>query len=94
MTTRKRSARILVTALGGLSVLGLTACGGGVTSAAPTESTGQAVTIENCGRTVVVPGTPAAVVGTAPVPDGAAAATRTRRPPGRTGAGHRAGTSR
>lgn len=66
MITRKRSARIIVTALGGLSVLGLTACGAGVTAAAPTASTGQAVTIENCGRTVVVPRTPEAVVGLHP----------------------------
>lgn len=66
MTPRHRSARLLLTALGGLSVLGLTACGAGVTGATPTASTGEAVTIENCGRTVVVPEPPRAVVGLHP----------------------------
>ncbi|PRB14855.1 ABC transporter substrate-binding protein [Microbacterium sp. MYb62] len=66
MTYRTRSARILVAALGGLSVLGLTACGASVTSNAPAESTGGARTIENCGRTVVVPETPGAAVGLHP----------------------------
>lgn len=66
MTSRTRSARLILTALGGLSVIGLTGCGAAVTSADPSPSTGEAVTIENCGRTVVVPPSPSAVVGLHP----------------------------
>jgi iron complex transport system substrate-binding protein len=66
MTPRTRSARILVTAWGGVILLGLTGCGAGVSAAAPTESQGAAVTIENCGRSVVVPEPPSAVVGLHP----------------------------
>ncbi|PRB63501.1 ABC transporter substrate-binding protein [Microbacterium sp. MYb45] len=66
MTSRNRSARILVTALGGATLLGLTGCGTGVTAAAPTQSADTAVTIENCGRSVVVPEPPSAVVGLHP----------------------------
>ncbi|WP_341976319.1 ABC transporter substrate-binding protein [Microbacterium sp. LTA6] len=66
MKPRTRSASILMTALGGLSILGLTGCGAGVASAQPPSSSAGSVTIENCGRTVVVPEAPTAVVGLHP----------------------------
>lgn len=66
MTSRTRSTRILVTALGGLSILGLAGCGAAVTSTQPSAAAGDSITIENCGRSVVVPQTPTAVVGLHP----------------------------
>ncbi|WP_219844578.1 ABC transporter substrate-binding protein [Microbacterium sp. MYb72] len=66
MTPRTRSIRLLAAVAVGAGSLALAACGTGVTSgAAPTTST-DAVTIENCGRTVEIPSTPTAVVGLHP----------------------------
>lgn len=66
MTPRTRSTRLLAAVTVGMGALALTACGGGVaTGAAPTAS-GEALTIENCGRTVEIPTTPTAVVGLHP----------------------------
>lgn len=66
MTPRTRSTRLLAAVTVGMGALALTACGGSVaTGAAPTAS-GEALTIENCGRTVEIPTTPTAVVGLHP----------------------------
>jgi iron complex transport system substrate-binding protein len=66
MTPRTRSPRILVAALGGLSVLALAGCGSAVATGEPAAAEGAAITIENCGRSVEVPETPSAVVGLHP----------------------------
>ncbi|UFU06458.1 ABC transporter substrate-binding protein [Ruania halotolerans] len=58
------SARLAPGALA--AALLLTACGSAVTSAPPETSTMEAVTVENCGRDVVIEGAPEAVVGMHP----------------------------
>lgn len=66
MTPRTRPARLLATASVGLGAIVLTACGSGVSTGAAPAASGEAISIENCGRTVEIPATPTAVVGLHP----------------------------
>ena len=66
MTPRTRPARLLATASVGLGAIVLTACGSGVSTGAAPAASGEAISIESCGRTVEIPATPTAVVGLHP----------------------------
>ncbi|WP_435748854.1 ABC transporter substrate-binding protein [Microbacterium sp. PMB16] len=66
MTPRTRTTRALAAVTVGFGTLALSACGGGVTTAAPSASSDETITIENCGRTIDIPATPTAVVGMHP----------------------------
>ncbi|MGO4490221.1 ABC transporter substrate-binding protein [Microbacterium sp. 2RAF4] len=66
MTPRTRPARLLAAASVGLGAIVLTACGSGVSTGAAPAASGEAISIENCGRTVEIPATPTAVVGLHP----------------------------
>ncbi len=69
MTAHTRTIRLVTAAVVSAGALILTACGVGVsTSAAPSSSgsSEEAITIENCGRTVELPTAPTAVVGLHP----------------------------
>lgn len=66
MTPRTRPTRLLAAVSVGLGAIALTACGSGVSTGAAPVSSGEAISIENCGRTVEIPATPTAVVGLHP----------------------------
>ncbi|MFE7196750.1 ABC transporter substrate-binding protein [Microbacterium oxydans] len=66
MTPRTRPTRLLAAVSVGLGAIALTACGSGVSTGAAPASSGEAISIENCGRTVEIPATPTAVVGLHP----------------------------
>lgn len=66
MTPRTRTTRLLAAVTVGLGAIALTGCGGGVSAGSAPDSAGEAITIENCGRTVEIPTTPTAVVGLHP----------------------------
>lgn len=68
MTPRTRPTRLLAAVSVGLGAIALTACGSGVSTGAAPASSGEAISIENCGRTVEIPATPTAVVGLHPSP--------------------------
>lgn len=66
MTPRTRTTRLLAACSTGAVALALTACGTSVSSGAIPVAEHDAVTIENCGRTVEIDATPTAVVGLHP----------------------------
>ncbi|WP_217178789.1 ABC transporter substrate-binding protein [Streptomyces sp. AC495_CC817] len=66
MTPRTRTIRLLAAVSAGAGALALTACGTSVSSGAAPAAEHEAVTIENCGRTVEIDATPTAVVGLHP----------------------------
>ncbi len=66
MTPRTRTTRVLAAVTVGMGALALSACGSSVTTATGPAASDQAITIENCGRTIEIPATPTAVVGMHP----------------------------